>query len=170
VPAENQPTDKPIGVGIVGIGPDAVSRIQDELPDGFELVAFSDEGLEGAGTHDRPITYHGDFNMMLRDEHVELVLVDGPVGLRRDMAVRALNGGCHVLMRPPFCESAADAERVAKTALRNGLVATMNVAWGDDADLRAPSASGPRRSPRRARRPSACWRCWARRSSTRCGC
>ncbi len=136
--SEDTAGNSPVGLGVVGVGPDAVDGVRDELPrDGIELAAFCDEGLPNAGAHERPVDYYPDYNVMLRQEAVDLVLVDGPVELRRDFAVRALNAGKHALLRPPFCETAVDAERVMKTALRSGLVATMDVDWGDDPDLLA---------------------------------
>jgi predicted dehydrogenase len=122
----------------VGVRPDengVIAGVPDEP--GFRLEAFSDEGLEGPATHDRPVTHYSDYNMLLQDPGVELVLVDGPVELRRDLAVRALNAGRHVVLHEPFSESAVDAERVMKTALRHGLAATMDVPWPDDPDLLA---------------------------------
>ena len=101
------------------------------------MAAFSDEGLEGPATRDRPIRYCADYNVLLREPAVELVLVGGPSALRRDLAVRALNAGRHVLLSRPFCESALGAERVMKTALKAGLVATADLPWRDDADLLA---------------------------------
>ncbi len=128
-----------IGVGAVGVWPGAQEGILADLPqDGrFRFVAFSDEGVAPSPSRDRPDGYYGDYNMLLQDPDVEVVLVDGPLETRRDFAVRALNAGCHVVLREPFCETAPDAERVMKTALRAGLIATQNLTWRQDADLRA---------------------------------
>jgi predicted dehydrogenase len=149
----------PIGVGAVGVRPDEEAGILAELPQGdlFRFVAFSDEGLPpvprreepgepepeelGESEPDETAAYYSDYNVLLQDSDVELVLVDGPVALRRDFSVRALNAGRHVVVAPPFCETALDAERVAKTAARKGLVATMDVKWRDDADLGALRAA-----------------------------
>ncbi|MHC5035190.1 MAG: hypothetical protein ACYTFZ_09155, partial [Planctomycetota bacterium] len=49
--------------------------------------------------------------------------------------------GRHVVLAPPFCETAADAERVMKTALRCGLAATMDMPWRADAGFRALRAA-----------------------------
>ncbi len=156
----------PIGVGAVGVRLDDEPGIAAELPEGelFRLVAFSDEGLPPVPRRreaDEPtdvesteeadadpaepseaeveeeVAYYPDYNVLLQDPAVEMVLVDGPAALRRDFAVRALNAGRHVVLAPPFAETAPDGERIAKTAARRGLVATMNAKWRDDADLRA---------------------------------
>ncbi|MHC4481073.1 MAG: Gfo/Idh/MocA family protein, partial [Planctomycetota bacterium] len=105
--------------------------------DGFVLVAFSDEGLDRSADVVQPVRHYSDYNMLLRDPAVELVLADGPVDRRRDFAVRALNAGRHVVAAPPFCETALDAERVMKTALREGLVATMAMPWRREPSFRA---------------------------------
>jgi len=155
----------PIGVGAVGVVPEEETGILAELPQGdlFRFVAFSDEGLPPAPRteeleelepeepeaedpgepqlEEETTAYYPDYNVLLQDPEVELVLVGGPLALRRDLSVRALNAGRHVVVEPPFCETALDAERLAKTAIRRGLVATMDVKWRDDEDLRALRAA-----------------------------
>jgi len=137
--SEDTPKAAEIGVGAVGVRPGAQGGILTDLPqDGrFRLVAFSDEGLDPSLSRERPDGYYADYNLLLQDPEVEVVLVDGPVETRRDFAVRALNAGRHVVLREPFCETALDAERVMKTALRAGLVATQNLTWRQEPDLRA---------------------------------
>jgi len=109
-------------------------------PDEEAVEEFDEQAEEGppASAGEGPAgPCYPDYNVMLQDPAVEMVLVDGLVELRRDFAVRALNAGRHVVLAPPFCESAADAERVAKTAMRSKLVATMDLPWRDDPDLQA---------------------------------
>lgn len=135
---------RPIGVGAVGVSPGSRDGLLAELPQnaGFELVAFSDEGLPEQGLGARPVQYYPDYNMLLQDPHVEVVLVDGPLELRRDMAVRALNAGRHVVLPLPFAETALGAERIMKTALSGqDLVATADCWWRDDEDLLALRAA-----------------------------
>jgi len=132
--------DRPIGVGAVGVLPGELDGLLAELPQGerFELAAFSDEGLPERGPQHRPAAYYPDYNMLLQDPKVELVLVDGPLELRRDMAVRALTAGRHVVLPLPFAETAIGAERIMKTALAGGgLTATADCPWRNDADLLA---------------------------------
>ncbi len=144
MPSTDVQQSQPIGVGAVGVVPEAQEGLLAELPPdaGFELVAFSDEGLPEQGPEERPFQYYPDYNMLLQDPHVELVLVDGPLELRRDMAVRALNAGRHVVLPLPFAETAPGGERIMKTALSGqGLVATADCWWRDDADLLALRAA-----------------------------
>jgi len=157
--AEGRPAGSAVGVAAVGVRPPDGRGILAELPDDgrFRLVAYSDEGLpplpradddeaDAAGSDDGgqsepALACYPDYNVLLQDPQVELVLVDGPIELRRDFAVRALNAGRHVVTAPPFCETAMDGERVAKTAIRKGLVATMDLKWRGDADFRAIRAA-----------------------------
>jgi predicted dehydrogenase len=135
---------RPIGVGAVGVQPGVQDGLLAELPQGagFRLLAFSDEGLPEQGAGARPVRYCPDYNVLLQDPEIELVLVDGPLELRRDMAVRALNAGRHVVLPLPFAETALGAERIMKTALSGrGLVATADCWWRDDADLLALHAA-----------------------------
>ncbi|MFO8007451.1 MAG: Gfo/Idh/MocA family oxidoreductase [Candidatus Brocadiia bacterium] len=121
----------PIGVGAAGVRPGEQTSALEQMPVGptYKWVAFSDEGTHQGQPEHRPVTYYPDYNMLLKDPEVEMVLVDGPVELRRDLAVRALNAGRHVVLALPFCETALDAERVMKTALHTGLVATAELPW-----------------------------------------
>jgi len=133
------PTDDPIGVGAVGTYPSTDTGLLAAMPKGrlFRLVAYSDEGSEGLETEHESVPCYPDYNVLLENSAVELVVVEGPVEKRRDFAVRALNAGRNVLLQEPFCETALDAERVMKTAFHTDLAATMNMTWRDDPDLRA---------------------------------
>ncbi|MHC4481849.1 MAG: Gfo/Idh/MocA family protein [Planctomycetota bacterium] len=143
MPATEAEAAPPVRVGIVGVRPGEYDGVLAVLPqsEAFRFVAFSDEGLSGPAVEYKPCAYYGDYNMLLQDPAVELILVDGPVARRRDFAVRALNAGHHVVLAPPFCESAPDAERVMKTALRAERVATMDMPWRSDGGLRALRAA-----------------------------
>jgi predicted dehydrogenase len=126
-----------IGVGAIGVRFGAEDGLLAGLPSGdrFRLVAYTDEGDMEPAEESGGVPYYADYNVLLRDPAVELVLVEGALETRRDSAVRALNAGRHVVLQRPFTETALDAERVMKTALRRGLVATMDMAWRGDSDL-----------------------------------
>jgi xylose dehydrogenase (NAD/NADP) len=127
---------KRIGVGVVSPDPVTDGGLAAGMPEHlFELAAVSDEGMPEPAEYDGPEPFYCDFNMLLEDDRVELVIVEGPVEKRRDFAVRALNAGRHVVVAQPFAETAIDASRVMKTALKAGLVATSNMVWRDDPDL-----------------------------------
>jgi predicted dehydrogenase len=143
MPAEDDRTQRPIAVAAVGLQPDGEGVLATALPpDGpFDLVAYCDEGLPGHETRRCDAVHYTDYNVLLQESPAELVLVMGPVEKRRDFAVRALNAGKHAVLELPFCEDAADAERVMKTALQRGLVATADLPWRRQADLRAVRAA-----------------------------
>jgi len=123
---ENASSCKPVGVGLVGARAGESSGSRGLFPSscGLELVAFSDEGSQEARAASRQVKYYQDYNLLLRDGSVELVLVDGPVETRADFAIRALRAGKHVVVNFPFCDNSADAVRIAKTARKQGLLAT----------------------------------------------
>lgn len=125
-----------VGVGVVGSG-NAREHLIQRLPDGprFKPVAFCDEGCEEQGPEEKPLEYYQDYNLLLKDPDVELVLVQGPVGRRKDFAVRALNAGKHVVTDRPFCEESDGAERIMKTAMRHDLVATCDLPGRNDPDF-----------------------------------
>ena len=137
-----------IGVGIVGIGGEEVARVcQEVLTDPrFVPQAFCDEGCEDPGGENKPLPYYPDYNMMLQDSRIELIVIAGDVERRKDCAVRALNGGRHVVTGKPFCAEASEADRIAKTARRNERVATCDMAMRDEPAFRALLAALERES------------------------
>jgi predicted dehydrogenase len=117
--------DGRIRVGAVGVRPGEASGLLTELPDGlFEAVAFSDEGLEPSGGAGFKLTHRPDFNNLLEDEGIDLVLVDGPVELRGDFTARALSAGKHVVTARPFADTFADAYRMARKARQADRIVT----------------------------------------------
>ena len=143
MPADETTSANPVGVGAVGLRPGQADDILAAMPrdERFALAAYCDEGLRGQEPGDGSVAYYTDYNVMLQDPAVELILVGGPPAKRRDFAVRALNAGRHAVLELPFCEEAADAERVMKIALRKGLIATAELPWRRDPDLRAVQAA-----------------------------
>jgi scyllo-inositol 2-dehydrogenase (NADP+) len=143
MPAEDDLTQRPIAVAAVGLRPDEEGTIATSLPPAgpFELVAYCDEGLPGHEARRSPIPHYTDYNVLLQESPAELVLVTGPVEKRRDFAVRALNSGRHAVLDLPFCEEAADAERVKRTAIQRNLLATADLHWRLDPDFLAVRAA-----------------------------
>lgn len=108
----------PVRVGAVGVRPGDADGILGVVPRGnlFEIAAFSDEGLEPAHVERPPIPHVPDYNQLLDRQDLELVLVDGPVELRRDLAMRALKAGKHVVVARPFADTFGDAYKMARLA------------------------------------------------------
>ena len=130
----------PVRVAIVGAAADDVIAMDAQLHSDTRVTfcAVCVEGVDfDRGALPEHLDCHVDFNMLLHDSDIELVVVAGPVERRRDLAVRALNGGRHVVTAAPFAETPRDAARIMKTAARQGLMATMDIPWRSDPDLRA---------------------------------
>ncbi|NLW51515.1 MAG: Gfo/Idh/MocA family oxidoreductase [Candidatus Brocadiaceae bacterium] len=141
--AQDGVVQRAVAVAVVGRRPDDDGALSVPLPDDgrFEVVAYCDEGLPGHETRRGPATHYTDYNVLLQESPAEVMFVTGPVEKRRDFAVRALNAGRHAVLDLPFCQDAAGAERVMKTALQRGLVATADLPWRRDPDLLAVRAA-----------------------------
>lgn len=126
---------KPISVVAVGVRPGEYDGILAEVPqDGrFQIVAFSDEGLEPRKLPSYPFPCCPDYNRLLQDVPVDLILIDGPLDLRPDFAVRGTGAGKHVVVARPLADTVADAYRMAKTARKNEALLTS--AMPERADL-----------------------------------
>jgi len=130
----------PVRTAIVGAAPEDVTALDAQLGSvaQVKLCAVCVEGVDcDRDALPQHLDCHGDFNMLLQGADIELVVVAGPAERRRDLAVRALNGGRHVVTTPPFAATPQDAARIMKTAARQGLMATMDIPWRRDPDLRA---------------------------------
>ncbi len=130
----------PVRAAVVGAGPEDVVAIEAQLAvtTRVRLCGVCVEGVDcDRGALPEHLDCHLDLNMLLQGSDIELIIVAGPAERRRDLAVRALNGGRHVVTTAPFAATARDAARIMKTAARQGLMATMDIPWRSDPDLRA---------------------------------
>lgn len=59
----------------------------------------------------------------LESPEIEAVLISTPASTHAELALRAMDGGCHVLVEKPLATSAADALAIAKKAKETGRVA-----------------------------------------------
>jgi len=139
--SEVAPTvESPVRAAVVGAAPEDVVAIEAQLAvtTRVKLCGVCVEGVDcDRGALPEHLDCHLDLNMLLQGSDVELIIVAGPVERRRDLAVRALDGGRHVVTAAPFAETPRDAARIMKTAARQGLMATMDIPWRSDPDLRA---------------------------------
>jgi Oxidoreductase family, NAD-binding Rossmann fold len=131
-------SSEPLQLAIVGAAPAEIGDLYAQLlcEPGVSIDCVCLEGVEdAAGDLPESLDCYTDLNVLLERSKAELVIVTGPVERRRDLAVRALDGGRHVVTTPPFAETPRDGARIMKTAARQGLMATMNIPWRSDPDL-----------------------------------
>lgn len=123
-----------IGIGIVGEVPNPTGSLAEmvEAQPGFDLLGICGEGTEVEKPEYSPAPWYTDFNVMIEDPFIQAIVVAGPIELRHDFMLRALNAGRHVLAALPFTEDAAAGVRVMKTALNAGLVATAFLPWRNE--------------------------------------
>jgi predicted dehydrogenase len=67
---------------------------------------------------------YGDYQALLRDDEVEVVVVAVPSHLHAEVAIAALRAGKDVLIEKPFATSLADADRIIAAAEETGRLVT----------------------------------------------
>lgn len=71
---------------------------------------------------------HDDFDRLLGDRDVDAVYIATPHGTHRELAIRALRAGKHILVEKPMALDTAEVEEVLQTARLGGLFA-MEAMW-----------------------------------------
>ena len=124
--------DSPVRWGILGTGGIAGSFAADLRLTGSGVavaVGSRSQAAAGrfAGEHGiaRP---HASYESLVADPDVDVVYVATPHPMHRDIAVRALRAGKHVLVEKPFTMNAAEAREIAAVARERGLFA-MEAMW-----------------------------------------
>ena len=111
-------------VGIVGLG--KVARLHaDALAeiDNAEFVAGCSRSLEKARSFCSEYGAEGYNNLrtMVREKHLDLVIICTPHPNHVEPTVEALEAGAHVLVEKPLASSLADCDTMIAAARRNGL-------------------------------------------------
>jgi predicted dehydrogenase len=123
-PATAHPAeDKPLRVGVIGIGSRAREHIDCAVHHpALNLVGLCDvrddalvRGVERSGGS--PETFH-DWQKMLDAVSPDVVVVCTPNYLHADMSVGASNAGCHVLCEKPMATTVEDCQRMIDAAAR----------------------------------------------------
>lgn len=83
------------------------------------------------------IIFTTDFNQVLNDKEVNLVVVNTPDRFHVSYAKQILNAGKHALIEKPFAPTAAEAREVFKLAGEKGLICMPNQNRRFDADVLA---------------------------------
>ena len=121
---EPRMTSSPLRVGLVGCGNVALSDHLPAylaLPDRVRVVAVADPtparrelGRTQAGLAEADA--HEDARTLLARDDLDIIDLCTPQHVRRDLAVRALESGRHVLSEKPLATVPADARRMVDAA------------------------------------------------------
>ena len=120
---------RPIRIGVAGLGRIGWDFHCKEIANSraFELAAVQDvevdrcreaEQLYGAATFT-------SFSEMLKSSDLEAVAIATPTHLHKDMALKALRAGCHVLLEKPMASNSQEAAAIVRSAARRGLLLTV---------------------------------------------
>ncbi len=101
---------------------------------GFKISKILERNRkESSGKHP-DATIVRDFNAILDDPSVELVIINTPDHLHLDMATRAMQAGKHVVVEKPFTLNSVDASALIETAGNHGVMLSVfqNRRWDGD--------------------------------------
>ena len=119
-----------LGIGVAGTG--FGRRVQMPaiaLSNGFETVAVCSGTLanaQSAATEFGAAQATDNFDDLLANDAVDVVLVTTPPRLHRSMAIAALEAGKHVVCEKPLALNVREAEEMAAAAAKSGLVAVLD--------------------------------------------
>ena len=113
------------GIGIIGYGGfgEFIHKAWNRM-DNAHVVAVCDENPRRAPGGDA--AFYSDDDALLADANVEIVSVATPPSTHKDLAVRAMRAGKHVLVEKPIALSEIDAREIKCVAEETGRVATVN--------------------------------------------
>jgi len=122
--------NKPINVGIAGLGRSGWNihaRTLEKLPGKYRVVAVSDplesrrnEAMEKFGCR-----VYADFDEIVRDDEVELVIVATPSYLHAPHTIKALESGKNVVCEKPMATNLDEADAMIETAKKTGKILTV---------------------------------------------
>ena len=115
----------PIGVGVVGLGQGRSHLRAFQMLDGARVVAVGDSAaaLAELTAHERGVTRHyRDYERLLADREVALVVIATPDHLHGRHAIMALEAGKHVLSEIPMATTIAECGAIVALAERRGLI------------------------------------------------
>jgi len=116
------PSNDFINVGITGCG--AISHVHlsvlKKIPNA-RLIAVSDPSQEAREALAEKYHIHKTYDTltaMLKNEKIDVVHILAPVQFHAELAIEAMNYGCHVLVEKPMAVNAAAANKMIATAKR----------------------------------------------------
>ncbi|MCY4484646.1 MAG: Gfo/Idh/MocA family oxidoreductase [Spirochaetaceae bacterium] len=144
------PVESQVRIGIAGLGRSGWgihARLIESLPDQVRVAAVYDplpaRREEAVGRFG--CAAHGDFEALIADPGVDVVVVAVPSHLHAEYSVAALRAGKHVVCEKPMATSVAEAERMTAAAAETGKLLTVfqNYRYrGDVIKVREVAASG----------------------------
>ena len=140
-------TDQPIRCAIVGYGL-AGKTFHAPLiaaTPGLELYAVASSRPDAVRSDWPNVEPVADFESLLADPRVDLIVIATPDELHASQAIAALKAGKHVVVDKPFAATLADAQAIAAEAARSAKTCTVfqNCRWDSDfLTLRALIAAG----------------------------
>ena len=119
-----------VKVGIAGLGRsgwDIHASILESLPEMYRIIAVCDpleerrkEAIEKFGCR-----AYSDFDSLIKDDEVELVVVATPSYLHASCTIRALEAGKNVVCEKPMATNLAEADAMIETARKTGNLLTI---------------------------------------------
>ncbi|MBI2856718.1 MAG: Gfo/Idh/MocA family oxidoreductase, partial [Chloroflexi bacterium] len=118
--------DRPLRIGIIGVGFGATVHIPGLQSEGVEVVAVcarrEERARETAAKFGIPHVFT-DYHKMLEMPGLDAVSIVSPHHLHREMAEAALAAGKHVLCEKPFALNVDEARSMRDVARRSGRIA-----------------------------------------------
>lgn len=127
-----------IGVGVCGLGNAGWGihlRYLHSTPK-FEVVGVYDIGKKRIKMACKEFSCRGysTYEDMLKDTHIQLVVIATPNHLHKDLTVQALKNGKNVIVEKPMCVTTEEANSMIEVAKQSGLMlsAHQNRRWDGD--------------------------------------
>jgi predicted dehydrogenase len=118
--------NRPVRVGVVGVGFGAAVHIPGFQSEGVEVIAVctrrQERAEEAAAKFGIPNVFT-DYDEMLKMPELDAVSIVSPVPLHHPMSIAALDAGKHVMCEKPFTLNQALAQEMWEKAQRSGLTA-----------------------------------------------
>ncbi len=116
-----------IRVGIAGLGRSGWNihaKLLEPLADHYQIVAVADadEARQQEASERFGCEMYDDYDSLLADDNVELVVMALPNFLHAGLSLQALSAGKHVVCEKPMATSLADADRMVKAASQSNCV------------------------------------------------
>lgn len=117
-------TDKPLRVGVIGVGFGTTVHAPAFLSEGWDVVALcsrTKERVRAAADHLGIREWHTDHRELVARDDIDAVAIATPPASHSDAALAALEAGKHVLCEKPFALDLTQARTIAAAAEQRGL-------------------------------------------------